>query len=485
MSRAVSEHAGRLSRAQILGRVGQELDVRGLRAEIRAATLSSGRKVVVLDDDPTGVQTVHDVDVLTTWDIPALSNALQRPEPLFYVLTNSRALDRAAAVRLAQEAAANLEAASHCTGVPVDVISRGDSTLRGHYPWEIEPLYHLVGGDGPHGVLIVPAFPEGGRFTLAGTHFVSIGDDLVPVSETDFARDPSFAFSHSYLPDWIEEKTGGQCIARDVLLVPLGLLREGNVEAVTAILLRAAGARPVVADCAGYCDLTVLVAALLRAEAGGRHFICRTAASFVKARAALEDRPLLKAGELFTASAGGPGLVLVGSYVQRSSEQLARVLERGELDAREMAVERLLEDDRDTYVAELATWIDERLACGHSSMLYTSRTLVTRSAGMDHFAISAAVSQSMAAIVAIVRNRPSWIIAKGGITASDVATHGLGVRRARVLGQVATGVPVWRLGAESRLPGMPYVVFPGNVGSPSTLAEVISALQSADGKEGT
>jgi uncharacterized protein YgbK (DUF1537 family) len=98
---------------------------------------------------------------------------------------------------------------------------------------------------------------------------------------------------------------------------------------------------------------------------------------------------------------------------------------------------------------------------------------------MDHFAISAAVSQTMARIVAAIQTRPAWLIAKGGITASDVATRGLGVRRARVLGQVAAGIPVWRLGVESRFPGMPYVVFPGNVGGANALAELIASLERA------
>jgi len=226
----------------------------------------------------------------------------------------------------------------------------------------------------------------------------------------------------------------------------------------------------------------VLVAALLRAEALGKRFICRTAASFVKARAAIEDRPLLVPDDLFASPERGPGLVLVGSYVRRSSEQLACVLERDRVDAREVVVDTLLDDEHDTYLAELAEWIDDRLAAGRSAMIYTSRTLVTQRAGMDHFGISAVVSGWMSRLVVAIRRRPSWLIAKGGITASDVATRGLGVRRARVLGQIATGIPVWRLGPESRFPGMPYVVFPGNVGSAETLAELISSLDDAEGK---
>jgi hypothetical protein len=52
-----------------------------------------------------------------------------------------------------------------------------------------------------------------------------------------------------------------------------------------------------------------------------------------------------------------------------------------------------------------------------------------------------------------------------------------GVRRAQVLGQIVPGVPVWRLGPESKYPGLPYVVFPGNAGGPDALASVIRVLR--------
>lgn len=475
----------RYERGTLLSTLPPEPEVRPLRDEIRASVFAGDRRIVVLDDDPTGVQTVHDVDVLTTWDVPELSAAMERPDPLFYVLTNSRALSRAAAVRLAAEVAGNLAAAAHRTKVGVDVISRGDSTLRGHFPSEVEPLFRLLGPNGPHGVLIVPAFPEGGRVTVGGTHYVSAGGELVPVAETDFARDPSFGYTHSYMPLWVEEKTGGLWKAVDVLHVPLALLRAGDVEAVRAILQQAEKARPIVADSVGYADLIVLATALLRAEARGHRFICRTAASFVKARLALDDRPPLTRDNLGLGHSAGPGLVLLGSYVRRSSEQLASVLQRAQLDAREMVVESLLGDGRDAHLAELTAWVDDALAAGRSAMLYTSRDLVSHRGNLDHFAIAAAVSESMSQIVRTMVSKPSWLIAKGGITASDIATRGMGVRRARVLGQVATGVPVWRLGAESRFPGMPYIVFPGNVGGPDALTELIALLNSPERKAQT
>ena len=74
--------------------------------------------------------------------------------------------------------------------------------------------------------------------------------------------------------------------------------------------------------------------------------------------------------------------------------------------------------------------------------------------------------------------RPGFIIAKGGITSSDVGTKALRVRRATVLGQVRPGIPVWLTGPESKFPEMPYIIFPGNVGEITTLREVVELLLS-------
>ena len=49
-----------------------------LSEQVAEEVRSSGRVVVVLDDDPTGTQTVHDVPVLAEWTGEALASALRR-----------------------------------------------------------------------------------------------------------------------------------------------------------------------------------------------------------------------------------------------------------------------------------------------------------------------------------------------------------------------------------------------------------------------
>jgi len=451
-----------------------EPDTRAARIEIQQAVNDVRRRIVVLDDDPTGVQTMHDIEVLTTWEVPELTAELSRPAPLFYVLTNSRALDWDRAVALGHALARNIRAAGEQARVRVDVISRSDSTLRGHYPWELDPLTSLFDADGPDGHVIVPAYPDGGRVTVNGVHYVTIGDTLVPAAETDFAHDPSFGYTQSSLADWVEEKSAGRWTASDVLHIPLALLRAGDITAVVEMLLEARHNQPIVADCAGDADLVVLIVAILRAEAHGRRYLYRTAASFVKVRAGLGERPLLTRNDLGLTPSPSAGLVLVGSYVTRTAQQLVHLLRQPGVVAHELAVEPLLAPGADAIVREAALWADRALEAGHVAVVYTSRDLVNRYGNHSHVHVAASISRAVSDVAATVARRPTWIVAKGGITASDVATRGLGVRRARVLGQIARGAPVWQLGPEARFPRLPYIVFPGNVGTDETLAEVVA-----------
>lgn len=461
-----------LTRDELEGRLPAEPDVTGLLAELRGAA-QGGRKLVVLDDDPTGTQTVHGVDVLTTWTEADLTDAALAPESLFYILTNSRALARAEAAQLTGTLSERLSQVQRVTGRSLDIISRSDSTLRGHYPAELLPLARFKK---PHGHLIVPAFPEGGRITVAGVHYVLTGDTYKPVTETDFSRDPTFAYRHAYLPAWVEEKTAGAWRREDVLHVSIDDLRTGGPDAVKTVLMRAEGNRPVVSDAVTYADLSVLAAGLGLAEREGKRFLARTAASFVRVRGGLSEKPLLTRADLGLNSGSG-GLVLVGSYVALSAQQLAAAVGLENVDSRQLSVEALLEHGQPARVgAALARWADGVMASRRTALVYTSRDLIKEQAGRTHVQIAALISEALSGVPQFLTQPPAWIIAKGGITSSDVATRGLGVRKARVLGQIKAGIPTWRLGEETRFPGVPYLVFPGNVGTPETLAELITLL---------
>ncbi|GIX47560.1 MAG: hypothetical protein KatS3mg131_1771 [Candidatus Tectimicrobiota bacterium] len=443
---------------------------------IRAALEARAEKVVVLDDDPTGTQTVHGVPVLTAWPVAALAAELANSLPAVYLLTNSRSLPLAAAQACNAEIGRALCQAARQTGRRFVVVSRSDSTLRGHFPGEVEALAAAL--ETPFDAwLLVPFFEEGGRYTLGDVHYVAEGETLVPAAATEFARDAAFGYRTSHLPRWVEEKTGGRIPAAAVASVSLEDLRRGGPSQVTARLLALAGGRVCVVNALCRRDLEVFVQGLLAAEAQGKRFLYRTAASFVPVRAGIPPQALLPPAAL-TAAGGHGSLTLVGSHVPRTTSQLAQLLAEPGVVALELPVAALLsERERDRVVADTARQVNVALRRGADVVVFTSREVVTGREAADSLAIAQRVSAGLVAVVQALDVRPRYLLAKGGITASDIATRGLGVRRAMVLGQILPGVPVWQLGEETRFPGLAYVVFPGNVGGPEALRTLVAACR--------
>src|SRR5256886_14691695 len=460
-----------------------------LFVEIQQEVVGSQRKLVVIDDDPTGTQTVHDIELFTTWDRQMLAEALQNELRLFYLLTNSRSMPESDAVQLNHETAQQLAAASEETKIGFVVASRSDSTLRGHYPAEIQALesgFTSSGGDSFDGHLVVPAFFEGGRYTINDTHYVATptanSDTLQPASETPFARDSVFGYKTAYLPAWIEAKSSGYWKADQVMSIGLEVIRQGGLEAVASKLQTIERSIPVVINAAGYGDLAVVVLGLLRAEAAGKRFLYRTAAGFVRLRGAVTIKPLLKADEVLgnIQAVKGGGMVVVGSYVPDSSKQLENGLALPGVIGIELPVERVIRSatDAESVSREVGQQLEAAIKAGRVGVVYTSRKLVTSANPAENLEIGKKVSHALIAALHQVTSRPRFIIAKGGITSHDVAQKGLGVARARVLGQLFPGVPVWRLesGPQSRFEGVPYIVFPGNVDGPESLAQSVKLL---------
>ncbi len=472
---------------ELLANLPPEPDEANLFLDLQRAVAENGRKLVVIDDDPTGTQTVHDVELFTTWNTQTLTEALEKETRLFYLLTNSRSMPEGDAAQINRDIARQLLAASQAAKVDFVVASRSDSTLRGHYPAEIFALTHeLTPSSRIDGHLIVPAFFEGGRYTIDDTHYVATptanSNTLQPASETPFAQDHVFGYNTAYLPEWIEEKSAGHWKANQVVSVGLELIRQGGPEAVAETLRRVEAGVPVVINAAGYGDLTVVVLGLLQVEAIGKRFLYRTAASFVRLRGALKTKPLLTAQEVIgdTHTAEGGGVVIVGSYVPDSSTQLENLLALPNVQGIELLVERVIQNtaEADKISREVGQRLEEVIRTGHVGVLYTSRKLVTSKGHSENIDIGKKVSQALIAALHEVSTRPRFIIAKGGITSHDVAEKGLGAARARVLGQLFAGVPVWRLGTgpQSRFEGIPYIVFPGNVGGPDSLMQAVKVL---------
>ena len=321
------------------------LEVTDALGKIRERVLASGWRVIVLDDDPTGTQTVHDVPVLTAWSYSELRWALEQPNPVVYVLTNSRSLDEPDAAALNEKIGRRLRRAASDSDTRFVVVSRSDSTLRGHYPAETDTLQRELGVDFD-GVIVCPCFFEAGRVTLDDVQWVRQGGELVPAALTEFATDSTFGYSSSNLARWIEEKTGGRTPAESVLRIGIADIREGGPERITALLRSARDAQPIVVNAAEYADLEVFVLGLLEAEATGKSFLYRTGPSFVRARGGIPERPPLEARDLYHANTGrGHGLVLVGSHVHQTTRQLRAAKKLDGLRTVELSVTRILDPE--------------------------------------------------------------------------------------------------------------------------------------------
>ncbi|MCJ1696462.1 hypothetical protein MT349_11790 [Rathayibacter caricis] len=450
-------------------------------ADVAAAVGRGTRVLIVLDDDPTGTQSVADLPVLTSWETADFDWALAQGAPAVYVLTNTRSLDPESAARRNREIVAHATSAAADAGTPIAFVSRGDSTLRGHYPLETDVIEETVRESTGHGfdaVLLVPAFPDAGRVTIGGVHFMRSPDGLTPIAETEFARDATFGYASSDLADYVAEKTQGRWSAEQVVRLDLSVLR-GGVDGIVRALLPLTGSVPVVVDAVTEDDMRLLALGLAAAEEQGKRFLFRVGPPFVRARIGQEVHPPLTAQDVFGTDGSDAvgGLIVVGSHVGLTSRQLAVLTAQG-------ALERTLEIDVEAVLAEDAAHLDGIVhaavdALGRGDVaVHTSRLLRRTDDKDESLDISRRVSTAVVEVVqrVLARRHPRFVIAKGGITSSDVATHGLGIRRAIVRGPMLPGiVSLWEP-VDGPARGIPYIVFAGNVGDDDSLAAVVSTL---------
>lgn len=462
-------------------------------AEVATRVAASGRTLVVLDDDPTGTQSVAGIPILTEWTVADLRWAFAQPVPAFFVLTNTRSLTEDQVDSRNREVISALVEAARLENTRFVIASRSDSTLRGHYPLETDVIadeLQNAGGITVDGVVLAPAYLDAGRFTVDGVQWLRTPDGLFPVGRSEFAKDPAFGFKSSDLREYVEEKTKGRWSAGDVRAITLADLRAGSPAVLTATLMSLEGGAPVVVDAVTEDDLRVLALAVMEAEAAAKTFLYRVGPSFVRARAGLEPRPALNAAEVAAIRGQGPGadgsvarsrhgLIVVGSHVGQTTRQLAQLTRLEHITHLELDVRQALDETRRLAVAdEFARAAVDALA-RNDVLIKTSRAVVTGADANANLTIAQTVSDTLVTAVqgVVGRIHPAWIVAKGGITSSEIATRGLGMRRAWVRGTLLPGiVSLWEP-LDSQVPGTPYVVFAGNVGAEDSLAAVVIALR--------
>lgn len=440
------------------------------------------KKLVVLDDDPTGVQTVHDVSVYTDWEEESIRNGFEEKEAMFFILTNSRSFSVEETTKVHQDIAARVAKVARELGQDFMIISRGDSTLRGHYPLETQLLADgLTKNEGVviDGEIICPFFPEGGRYTMDNIHYVKEQENLVPAGMTEFAKDKTFGYKSSDLTEYVEEKTEGKYHKEDCITISLDEPNVLDVQGIKEKLMSAQNMAKIIVNAVSYADLKVFCAALVLAMKEGKHYMARTAAAFTKVMGRISDQPLLGREQLEGDTKNG-GIVLIGSHVKKTTDQLNCLKElNGQADFMEFQVNTVFEENGlEKEVERTVKAAEEKILSGRTVVIYTSRQLLApeNMTPEEKLHISVKISNAVTSIIGKLSVKPKFIIAKGGITSSDVGTKALRVKKARVMGQVKKGIPVWMTGEESKFPGMPYIIFPGNVGEVSTLKEIVEEL---------
>ncbi|MEM9143697.1 MAG: four-carbon acid sugar kinase family protein [Bacteroidota bacterium] len=445
---------------------------RDIRREILEELALHPKSIVVLDDDPTGTQTVHNVPVVTQWSETILEQML-KTQPLFFILTNSRSLQRKEANALNLLLGKRLNRISKELGKNMIVISRGDSTLRGHYPNEVDALRTGLGWHSAQEVL-APAFFAGNRYTYKDIHYVREGVHFTPVGDTPFAEDNTFGYSSSNLRDWITEKTNGNIKRDKVTSISIDSIRYGKPVTV-AQTLRQPWSHLIV-NALELQDLQMVALACLKSK---RPFMYRTAASFVNAISGVEPKKIETETLPASKNRNVGGLTIVGSYVPKTTAQLNYLKAKDSyLDFLELEVSWLeCEHSFLEQIKKLAFNVANVMRNGRDAVVYTSRKVKSGTSKEESLEIVNKVSNGLVQIVKQLQVQPRYIIAKGGITSSDIAVKGLNVKQAMVAGQVLDGVPLWLIQGEVKFPNLPYVVFPGNVGDKTALYQLIQKLR--------
>jgi uncharacterized protein YgbK (DUF1537 family) len=434
--------------------------------------MSNKPKIIVLDDDPTGSQTVHSCLLLMRWDVDTLRIGLRDESPIFFVLTNTRALPPESAADITKEVCQNLKQAIAAEEIKdFLVVSRSDSTLRGHYPIETDAIAQELGPFDAH--FLIPAFFEGGRITRDSIHYVMIDGVATPAHETEFARDSVFAYDHSYLPKYVEEKTQGRISAESVTRFVLGDIRAGSLER----LLKLTNNQCAVVDGETQTDLNTFAKDLLTANQGKR-FLLRSAASILTALAALPPQPVAAENMAEYVRQGKPGAVVVGSHVKKTTQQLEALLQTEGTAGIEVDVKRLFDDDQSAALLdEILENIRTVHQAGKTPVIYTSRQELTFDDVNTRLNFGLKVSGLLMDIVQGLPSDIGFLISKGGITSNDVLSTGLALRTARLLGQILAGCSMVLTPSDHpQFPNLPVVLFPGNVGDADALATVYKRL---------
>ena len=454
-----------------------------LTTEWRRCIEADNTQYFVIDDDPTGGQTVHDVPVFTAWDEEHIRRAFLTESRLLYIMTNSRSMTSQETSSVHKVLLENIRKQAAALNRKYEIISRGDSTLRGHYPLETDLIKSVT--PSPVKELLIPMFPEGERITVGDVHYLLDNEKWIPCSESDYAQDKTFGYQNADLRQWIVEKSNGRYTLDRIGSVSLELLRSQDYEKIEAILTSEQYDQ-IIVNAVVYEDLKVFSVAYFHASQQGIHFVARTAAAWPRIIGGIDTTKLLSPAQLLPPSSSNGGLIIVGSHVKKTTQQLLRLLQNDTLAAIEFNQHLILDSVQIAQeirrVAETAT---EKLRSGCTVVIHTKRERLDLASESEEaqLRITNQISQAFTSCISQIQVCPAFVITKGGITSSDILVRAMRTSEATILGQIYPGVPIWKLSSGSKFPDMPFIIFPGNVGHNDTLANIVDQFCSAISKK--
>ena len=448
-------------------------------------------KIVVLDDDPTGSQTVYGCPLILRWDKQTLANAISDKSPLLFILSNTRAIESSLAEDRTREICRALNDTFKSKNLHmrnVLFISRGDSTLRGHGVLEPKIIEEELGPF--DGTFHVPVFFEGGRITVNGTHLLN----GKPVHLTSFANDKLFGYSTSYLPAWLEEKSKGEILANKVNLIKLeqldaALESEDGKKKLIDTLVKIVNNQSVVVDSIKQSQLSILGEAI-RELMGKKRFLFRSAASLINALAKLpenqysiNDLVSLRLKDQY--SKLKPGLIVVGSHVELADQQLEVLLAEKNCQGIELPVRKISRvfdgAISDILISDLEQLWFEKLvsiiSSGMTPVLYTSRGEITFSSRKSKVIFGLKLAELMARLVSRISSKLGYVISKGGITTQILLDKGLDLGMVHLKGQILPGLSVVCPTTNAKIKGLPVITFPGNLGDSNTLLKTWKLME--------
>ncbi len=443
-------------------------------------------KFVVIDDDPTGSQTVHDCLLLLKWDCSTLVKGFESKSNLFFILANTRSLSENDAKLTIEEICKNLKTviASQAYEEEIIFISRGDSTLRGHNFLEPSALNSCLG---PFDATFhIPAFIEGKRLTINGLHFV----DKKPINQTIFARDKIFGYETNNVKNLLFQKSKSQINFEDIqnlLLSDIEILNDEENNIVFKTLKNLKNNKHVVVDVENYSQLkkfSLVIKKLIKQK----KFLFRTAASFISS---ISEKKKVTQGEIFFSNLRKrnkeksflPGLIIVGSYVELSTIQLKNLLKISTCNPIELDVFEFFKINssdnnqerrnifKNLFLNEIRFSFDQ----GKTPVLFTSRKILSLDYS-EQFNFYNSLAFFIAELVADLKFEIGYLISKGGITTNVILSNGLNADYVYLEGQILTGISVVTCNLKND-EKIPIVTHPGNIGTQDSLVNIWKILE--------